>query len=173
MQIPLPRFLASLIVPVLIVGVVPLWLIRGRLGAHDTSWPAGGPWAWLGGVVGAAMFLVGLTLFIWCVALFARRGQGTIMPWDPTQRLVVDGPYRHVRNPMISSVLFMVAGLALIWGSWLTAALALFFFTVNHVYFIFSEEPGLGKRFGASYQAYKANVPRWLPRRTPWSVGSR
>jgi protein-S-isoprenylcysteine O-methyltransferase Ste14 len=90
------------------------------------------------------------------------------MPWDPTQRLVVRGPYRHTRNPMISSVLFMVAGQALFWGSWLTAALALFFFAVNHVYFIFSEEPGLEKRFGDSYREYKAAVPRWLPRRNPW-----
>ncbi len=170
MRIPIPRFLASLIAPVLIVGVIPLWLIRGRLAAYDTSWPAGGPLAWVGGVAGGVVFLVGLALFAWCVALFARRGQGTIMPWDPTQRLVVAGPYRHVRNPMISGVLFMVTGLALIWGSWLTAALALFFFAVNHVYFIFSEEPGLEKRFGQDYRAYKAEVPRWLPRRTPYRM---
>jgi protein-S-isoprenylcysteine O-methyltransferase Ste14 len=90
------------------------------------------------------------------------------MPWDPTQRLVVAGPYRHVRNPMISSVLFMVAGQALLWGSGLTAALAAVFFVVNHVYFITSEEPGLVKRFGDSYRAYKANVPRWLPRLQPY-----
>jgi protein-S-isoprenylcysteine O-methyltransferase Ste14 len=65
---------------------------------------------------GAAVFLGGLALFVRCVALFAREGRGTIMPWDPTQRLVVRGPYRHVRNPMISSVLFMVAGQALLSG---------------------------------------------------------
>jgi protein-S-isoprenylcysteine O-methyltransferase Ste14 len=70
---------------------------------------------------------------------------------------------------MISSVLFMVAGQALFWGSWLTGALAAFFFVVNHFYFIHSEEPGLEKRFGAAYRAYKANVPRWLPRSGPWS----
>lgn len=90
------------------------------------------------------------------------------MPWDPTQRLVVRGPYRHTRNPMISSVLFMVLGQALIWGSALTAGLAAFFFVVNHVYFIFSEEPGLANRFGESYLEYKASVPRWLPRLTAW-----
>ena len=154
----------SLIAPIFVVGVLPLWLIRNVLAAYDTSWPAGSPWLWLGRIAGAAVFLLGLGLFIWCVSLFARRGQGTIMPWDPTQRLVVAGPYRHVRNPMISSVLFMVAGQALIWGSALTAALAAFFFVVNHFYFIYSEEPGLIKRFGDSYRTYKANVPRWLPR---------
>ncbi len=164
----LPRFLSSLIAPVLVVGVLPLWLIRNVLAEYDTSWPGGSSWLWPARVAGAAVFLLGLALFVWCVALFARRGQGTIMPWDPTQRLVVAGPYRHVRNPMISSVLFMVAGQALLWGSGLTAALAAVFFVVNHVYFIASEEPGLVKRFGDSYRAYKANVPRWLPRLQPY-----
>jgi protein-S-isoprenylcysteine O-methyltransferase Ste14 len=172
MQVPLPRFLASLIAPILVVGILPLWLIRNVLAAYDTSWPADSPWLWPARVVGAAVFLLGLALFVWCVSLFARRGRGTIMPWDPTQRLVVAGPYRHVRNPMISSVLFMVTGQALLWGSVLTAALAAFFFVVNHVYFIASEEPGLIKRFGDSYRAYKANVPRWLPRLWPYQKTS-
>jgi protein-S-isoprenylcysteine O-methyltransferase Ste14 len=68
---------------------------------------------------------------------------------------------------MISSVLFLVAGQALLWGSWLTGLLAAVFFLVNHVYFILSEEPGLEKRFGESYRQYKASVPRWLPRLNP------
>ena len=164
----LPRFLSSLIAPILVVGVIPLWLIRTVLADYDTHWPAGAPWVWAAQLLGAAVGLVGLALFVWCVSLFARRGQGTIMPWDPTQRLVVAGPYRHVRNPMISGVLFMVAGLALLRGSALTGALAAFFFVVNHVYFIYSEEPGLVKRFGQSYRIYKANVPRWLPRLRPY-----
>ena len=173
MPISLPRFLAALIAPVVIVGVIPLWLIHNKLAAYDTRWPVDSPLLWAGRLLGAAVFLGGLALFVRCVALFAREGRGTIMPWDPTQRLVVNGPYRHARNPMISSVLFMVAGQALFWGSWLTAALALFFFAVNHVYFIYSEEPGLAKRFGESYRIYKDNVPRWWPRRTPWSEEGR
>ena len=164
----LPRFLTSLIAPIVVVGIIPLWLIHNRLAAYDTRWPVGSPLLWAGRVVGAAVFLGGLALFVWCVALFFREGRGTIMPWDPTQRLVVRGPYRHTRNPMISSVLFMVLGQALIWGSALTAGLAAFFFVVNHVYFIFSEEPGLANRFGESYLEYKASVPRWLPRLTAW-----
>lgn len=162
------RFLSSLIVPIIVVGVIPLWLIHDRLATYDTHWPAGSAFAWIGRLLGIAMLLGGLALFVWCVSLFFREGQGTIMPWDPTQKLVISGPYRFVRNPMISSVLFMVAGQALIWGSVLTGALAAFFFVVNHFYFIYSEEPGLEKRFGQSYGEYKANVPRWLPRRKPW-----
>ncbi len=158
------RFLVNLILPVLIAGVLPLWLIHGRLSAYDTRWPDDFAPAWAARLLGAAVLLGGLALFIWCVALFARRGRGTIMPWDPTQQLIITGPYRHIRNPMITAVLCVVAGQALFHGSALTAALALFFFLVNHVYFIKSEEPGLEKRFGQSYRDYKATVPRWLPR---------
>jgi protein-S-isoprenylcysteine O-methyltransferase Ste14 len=165
----LPRFLSSLIAPILVVVVLPLWLIRNVLAEYDTSWPADSPAVWIARLLGLAVGLGGLALFIWCVSLFFTTGRGTIMPWDPTQHLVVAGPYRHVRNPMISSVLFMVIGQALWWGSWLTGALAAFFFVVNHFYFIYSEEPGLEKRFGQSYRVYKANVPRWLPRRRSWT----
>lgn len=165
------RFLASLVAPILVVGVIPLWLIRRRLAAHDTRWPAANPAVWLARPAGLALAALGLGLFARCVSLFRNQGRGTIMPWDPTQRLIISGPYRHVRNPMISAVLFMVAGQALWWGSVLTAALAAFFFIVNHLYFIYSEEPGLERRFGADYRAYKAAVPRWIPRRRPWTPG--
>lgn len=166
MHISPPRFLSSLIAPILIVIFLPWW-IRTGLARYDTRWPGETPLVWPARISGAAVLFGGLALFAWCASLFTREGRGTIMPWDPTQRLVVNGPYRHARNPMISSVLFMLVGQALIWGSWLTAALAVFFFAVNHIYFIRSEEPGLEKRFGESYRVYKSNVPRWLPRLRP------
>lgn len=160
------RLLASLLLPLLVLLVLP-WAIRTGLAAYDSRW-SNQPIALPARVLGVALALAGAGLFGWCVWLITNQGRGTIMPWDPSTRLVVRGPYRHARNPMISAVLFMVAGQALIWGSWLTGALALFFFLVNHVYFILSEEPGLEKRFGQGYRDYKAHVPRWLPRRTPW-----
>ena len=160
------RLFASLSVPLVVLLVLP-WLIRTALAAYDTRW-ATQPMALPARVLGVALALAGAGLFAWCVWLITNQGRGTIMPWDPSTRLVVRGPYRHVRNPMISAVLFLVSGQALIWGSWLTGALALFFFLVNHFYFIYSEEPGLEQRFGESYRHYKAHVPRWLPRRTPW-----
>jgi protein-S-isoprenylcysteine O-methyltransferase Ste14 len=62
--------------------------------------------------------LITIALFAWCVILLARVGQGTLAPWDPTRRLVAAGPYRHVRNPMISSVLMMLSGEAMLFRSW-------------------------------------------------------
>jgi protein-S-isoprenylcysteine O-methyltransferase Ste14 len=118
--------------------------------------------------LGVLLVAVGLLLFVTTVALFARIGQGTLAPWDPTSKLVVRGPYRHVRNPMISGVLFVLLGEAALLGSpalliWATAFLA-----VNAVYMPLVEEPGLKRRFGEDYETYAANVPRWLPRLRPW-----
>jgi protein-S-isoprenylcysteine O-methyltransferase Ste14 len=158
-----PRILSSLILPFVIVVILPWWLRTG-LAEYDTCWPGDSPAVWIARLLGATVLLLGAALFVWCVTLLVREGKGTIMPWDPTQQLVIKGPYCHVRNPMISAVLFMVAGQALLWGSWLTGLLAVVFFLINHVYFILSEEPGLERRFGESYREYKANVPRWLPR---------
>jgi protein-S-isoprenylcysteine O-methyltransferase Ste14 len=82
--------------------------------------------------------------------------------------MVAVGPYRHVRNPMISGVALMLAGQAIFWGSWVTATWAGLFVLINHLYLVLSEEPGLERRFGEPYRVYKANVPRWLPRIKPF-----
>ena len=103
-------------------------------------------------------------MIAWTVALFAGVGQGTLAPWDPTTRLVVRGPYRHVRNPMISGVLAVLLGEAALFGSLAVLAWWAFVFALNAVYFVLVEEPGLRERFGAEYEAYAARVPRWLPR---------
>lgn len=114
--------------------------------------------------IGAVVFLGGLALFAWCVSLFARVGQGTLAPWDPTQKLVAVGPYQYVRNPMIAAVLGMLVGEAVFFESRAVGIWALAFFAINHLYFILSEEPGLEKRLGEAYAEYKRAVPRWLPR---------
>jgi protein-S-isoprenylcysteine O-methyltransferase Ste14 len=147
------------LLPVTVTVVVP-GLVLWRSGADLAARPLA--------AVGVALIALGLLLVTWTVALFARIGMGTLAPWDPTSRLVVTGPYRHVRNPMISGVLAVLLGEAALFGS---LALLVWFgavFLVNAVYFPLVEEPGLRKRFGDEYGAYCANVPRWLPRLRPW-----
>ncbi|MGH7445720.1 MAG: methyltransferase family protein [Longimicrobiales bacterium] len=157
------HLLSVLILPFVVVVVVPVWISRSWAGL-DTRW--GETYlALVAHVLGAVIFLAGLGVFVWCVVLFARVGQGTLAPWDPTRRLVDVGPYRHARNPMISAVATMLAGTAVHLGSVVLAAWSALFIVVNHVYFVFLEEPGLERRFGAGYAGYKARVPRWLPRR--------
>lgn len=158
---------AILALPVVVVGAIPSVLAFAAAGA-DTRWQAGP----VGNAVlhgcGAVLWTAGLLLSGRCVWLFARVGRGTLAPWDPTQRLVVEGPYRYVRNPMISGVVAMLLGEALGAGSLFLLAWALGFWCVNHVYFLVSEEPGLLRRFGADYERYRAHVPRWLPRCSAW-----
>jgi protein-S-isoprenylcysteine O-methyltransferase Ste14 len=163
----LRHLLAVLLLPFAAAVVMPYWLLTAWTGI-DTRWGAVSAVVWIPRSAGAALLACGLALFGWCVGLFARVGRGTLAPWDPTQRLVAVGPYRHVRNPMISAVAMILAGQALISGSWVMGAWVLLFVVVNHVYFLLSEEPGLQQRFGESYRTYRANVPRWIPRWSPW-----
>jgi len=118
---------------------------------------------WWGVVVGVPLIAVGLVLWAWTVRLFARIGEGTLAPWDPTQHLVAEGPYRVVRNPMITAVLAVLLGEAALFGSLALLIWAAGFFVANHAWFLVYEEPGLEERFGEEYRAYKAEVPRWLP----------
>lgn len=163
----LRHLLSILLLPCMAAGVMPGWLLHSFT-AMDSRWPDSTA-AWSPRVAGVAVLVLGLLLFGWCVLLFVRVGQGTLAPWDPTRRLVAVGPYRHVRNPMISGVALVLVALSLLSGSWLVAAWTSTFVCINHVYFLLSEEPGLQSRFGESYHLYKDHVPRWLPRLSPWT----
>lgn len=162
----LRHLLSILLLPFMVTVLVPRWLLGTDAAAF--GW-GGSPAAdWLSRGAGAAVFAIGFALFAWCVLLFARVGKGTLAPWDPTRRLVAVGPYRHVRNPMISGVLLILVGEALLWRSGALALWAGTFLLINHTYFLLSEEPGMEKRFGESYRVYRSHIPRWIPRMTPW-----
>jgi protein-S-isoprenylcysteine O-methyltransferase Ste14 len=154
------HLIAVLILPFTVVVLVPWLLLQSGPPIVDRIATNGIVWT----VVGGAVFLVGLSGFMWCVFLFGSVGHGTLAPWDPTQDLVAQGPYRYTRNPMISSVAAMLAGEALLFRSSSLTVWLLVFIAVNHVYFVASEEPGLEKRFGEAYANYKIAVPRWIPR---------
>lgn len=118
---------------------------------------------------GVVLLLAGVSLFGYTVSLFNRIGKGTLAPWSPKQKLVVVGPYRYCRNPMITGVFFILIGESLFLHSTNVLIWATCFFFINTVYFIFSEEPGLLARFGDDYRQYKQHVPRWIPRLTPYN----
>jgi len=122
--------------------------------------------------LGAPLVAGGFAMWLWTVRLFARLGRGTLAPWDPTERLVVEGPYAHVRNPMITGVLAVLLGEALILGSLPIVYFAAAFVVVNHVFFLAYEEPAVERRFGDEYRRYKETVPRWIPRIGGWRPGA-
>ena len=119
-------------------------------------------------VVGSIFIFLGLILMVWTNRLFTTVGHGTLAPWNPPQKFVVRGVYRHVRNPMLLGGFCVLLGEAVFFGSlpllgWFAVAVV-----VNLIYIPLSEEPGLVKRFGEDYLRYKENVPRWIPRWKPW-----
>lgn len=145
------HLLAVLALPFLAVVVVPLLIADLEPGPAPAA------------VAGALLIAFGLSLFVWTVTLFARIGRGTLAPWDPTRRLVVAGPYRYVRNPMITAVGTILLGEAALLASPAVLVWAAAFFAVNSIWFVLVEEPGLRERFGEEYAEYARRTPRWLP----------
>jgi protein-S-isoprenylcysteine O-methyltransferase Ste14 len=158
---------AVALLPGMVAVVVPGLLIWAY--GTEIGWGLPGALGALPVLAGLALFIVALRLWLETVRLFAAVGKGTLAPWDPTQRLVVQGPYRRVRNPMISAVAFILAAEAIAFGSVPIGIWFAIFATVNAIYIPLGEEPGLARRFGEDYERYRRAVPRWIPRRTPWT----
>jgi protein-S-isoprenylcysteine O-methyltransferase Ste14 len=140
-------------------------------GGVDIGWGLNGVAAGPPVLLGLALSATGLALWLWTVRLLARIGKGTLAPWDPTRRLVVEGPYAYVRNPIITGVIAVLLGEAALFGSPALLIWCAVFLATNWAFFVLSEEPGLVCRFGDEYRQYMLNVPRWIPRRTPWAPG--
>ncbi|MDX8500141.1 isoprenylcysteine carboxylmethyltransferase family protein [Mesorhizobium sp. VK4C] len=146
--------------PGVVAGLIP-WLLTDHYRMPLSTVPGFVPVGWIL-VAGAAGILVH------AFARFAFEGLGTPAPVAPTEKLVVGGIYRHVRNPMYVAVLSIILGQVLIFSSGavfvygLIAAAAMISFV--KVY----EEPTLSRRYGAEYETYRRAVPGWLPRITPW-----
>lgn len=159
------RAMISQILPIIICLIIPLLIITG-FNNHLQNFNSVLSWAMF--IFGFLLILFGIGFLIYTNKSFFTIGRGTLAPWDPPKKLVINDAYRYVRNPMISSVLIIVLGEAFIFSSIELFILFLFFLILNHLYFVYSEEPGLIKRFGNDYIDYKNNVPRWIPRITPW-----
>lgn len=167
MNITWSMFKAVVILPGTALVYVPgliIWFTRNT--AYSIDFPPENVFGWAGVII---LTVPGLVLMGWTVRLFASLGGGgSPAPWDPIQNFIVTGPYLYVRNPMLTGVLLAQAAMAMFFQSWPLAIWMVFFFCLNTVYFKFSEEPGLEKRYGEPYQAYCRNVNRWVPRFSPY-----
>jgi protein-S-isoprenylcysteine O-methyltransferase Ste14 len=157
---------AIALLPFTVTVLIPLWLARrnGIALAAGTTPPVLGQQ-----VAGLALLALGGVLFVASLQRFATEGRGTLAPWDPPRRLVVRGPYRFVRNPMISGVVMVLFGEAMVLRSRPHLLWALIFLGINAVYIPLLEEPVLAARFGADYQKYRRHVPRLVPRLRPYT----
>ena len=121
-----------------------------------------------------AMFFLalGLLLAIWSVRIFyTKGGDGTPAPWQPVNNLIIQGPYRYVRNPMILGVVDLLLFESAFFASMPLLLWAIVFFIVNIFYFKLFEEKQLIKRFGTEYENYKNEVPIFFPKLTPYNKG--
>lgn len=162
------HLLAIAALPFVVAVVIPVWLSRRYESSPAPDLPGLIVLSTLATVAGLCFILVGLFLFIHSLRRFAADGKGTLAPWDPPRNLVIRGPYRFVRNPMISGVILVLVGEALFLLSLPHALWALTFFAINAVYIPLIEEPQLRHRFGVEYEDYCRNVPRLIPRLKPW-----
>ena len=146
------------VAPGVVAGLVPWWLTGWKVGASFIP-----------------LKVVGVVLVVLCcVALlhaFGRfvEGLGTPAPIAPTERLVIGGLYRYVRNPMYLAVAGIVVGQALILGRLVLVAYTAMFLVVVAVFVHRYEEPTLRRRFDGDYETYLRAVPAWWPRRRPWN----
>ncbi|HMB81984.1 MAG TPA: isoprenylcysteine carboxylmethyltransferase family protein [Vicinamibacterales bacterium] len=163
------HLLSVAILPFTVAVVVPVWL-AGRDGVPLA--PGSGAPEWALQAAGAGLLVIGLVFFASSLRRFVTEGHGTLAPWDPPVQLVVRGPYRYVRNPMISGVICVLFGESLLLRSLPHAEWALVFLVLNLIYIPLLEEPMLQRRFGAAYDEYCRHVPRMLPRLRPWESGS-
>jgi len=149
------------IAPFSLTVLIPLWI---------TGWwmqPAFFGLPLLRGI-GVLLAVAGAVPLIESFRRFAVEGLGTPAPIAPPQRLIVTGFYRYVRNPMYVGVVAVIAGEALILGDARLLTYAAIVWLGFHIFVLAYEEPTLRGSYGAEYDAFRANVPRWIPRFTPW-----
>ena len=149
--------------PGLMGGLVPFWLTGG--------WESAGSPLFLR-LVGAALLAAGLGFLGHTVVRFVVEGLGTPSPVAPTEKLVVGGVYRYLRNPMYVAVIAIILGQAAILGRPVLLVYAAIFWLVVASFVRVYEEPTLSHRYGEQYETYRRAVPAWVPRVRPWRGSS-
>lgn len=147
--------------PGTVAGLLPWWISRWRMRPPFLGFGASR-------LMGAVLLAVGAAALLDSFARFALRGRGTPAPVLPTRHLVVTGLYRHVRNPMYVAVVSAIAGQGLLLGDLRVLGYGALVWTAFHTFVLGYEEPTLRRAFGAEYEEFCANVPRWIPRVSGW-----
>ena len=147
--------------PGVVAGLVP-WALTGWDVRYDGAW-------WAPVRAAGAIVLVACTVtLVQAFVRFVREGAGTPAPIAPTERLVVGGLYRHVRNPMYVAVVGAMVGQAWLLGQPVLRLYAVLAGAVMVAFVHWHEEPVLSRRFGGGYDTYRRAVPAWRPRLRPW-----
>jgi protein-S-isoprenylcysteine O-methyltransferase Ste14 len=145
----------------LFIGFLLIFLPARILSSSGIIKPASiGVWQVAGMLLGAS----GAALALTCVLTFVFVGRGTPAPFDPPRRLVVQGVYRFVRNPMYLGAGLALAGAALFYQSTRLLGYDGLFLLITHLFVVLYEEPTLRLTFDGDYEAYCRRVGRWWPK---------
>jgi protein-S-isoprenylcysteine O-methyltransferase Ste14 len=145
----------------LFIGLLLVFLPDRILVSTGIIQPAAiGAWQVVGMCLGAS----GAALALTCILTFVFVGRGTPAPFDPPRRLVVQGPYRLIRNPMYVGAGLALAGAALFYQSIPLLGYAGLFLVIAHLFVVLYEEPALRRTFARDYAAYCQRVGRWWPK---------
>ena len=147
------------VAPGTVCGLVP-WLI--------TQWDRPAEPMVFVDIIGLTLAAAGAAVMLHAFFAFAWNGRGTPAPPAPTEQLVVQGAYRHVRNPMYVAVVALVLGQVLLFTSWPLFAYLVVITIVMDAFVRTYEEPTLRDTYGLAYDEFRDAVPRWVPRLTPW-----
>lgn len=126
----------------------------------DVRWPALEHPGWT--LTGWLVFLGASAIGLWSCVTMALIGHGTPLPAETARDLVVEGPYRFVRNPMAVAGALQTIGVGLIFGSWLVVAIAVAGAVAWNVVIRPGEEADLAERFGPAYEHYRSEVRCWV-----------
>jgi protein-S-isoprenylcysteine O-methyltransferase Ste14 len=154
------------VAPTSVAGLVPWWI---------THWAFRPPFFGLEATraVGILLIVASLPVLVDSFVRFALQGVGTPAPIAPTQNLVVTGLYRYVRNPIYVALVAIILGQAALFGDQRLLLYGVLAWLAFHVFVLGFEEPVLVQNFGTEYEDFRANVPRWIPRLTPWRAAQR
>jgi len=159
-----PLVKAFIIFPMNVMGVIPGFLLWcSREGGVLDKYPLG--IVLMRSFPGGLLVGSGACLCWISVSLFSKHGGGgTPAPYDPPKIFVARGVYTRVRNPMVTGVILVLLGEAMLSGS-IPILIWCLIFVQGCLFLIpFWEEPELKRRFGEPYCEYKRQVPRWIPK---------
>lgn len=115
-------------------------------------------------IAGFIIIWLGAALAIWCTILMFLFGKGTPLVTSAPQKILNRNIYSYVRHPMMWSLIMVVLGQALMYGSIILFVWLIALSRILHLIVVHYEEPQLERRFGKSWKEYCQEVPRWFPR---------
>jgi protein-S-isoprenylcysteine O-methyltransferase Ste14 len=117
-------------------------------------------------MISVAVVLAGVVLRAWAAGCAGRHTRTSNIQ---AEKLATGGPYAFVRNPIYLGSIVIGVGMVGVVGDWRLLPLCGGTFAALYFFIVPAEEKFLSGRYSMRYSVYRANVPRFLPRFTPWT----